>query len=57
VKDEALRRSIMITAKSYLTRGDEIGELVHRMLMTIHDGAEVLDEVFTEKAPKKRKPK
>jgi hypothetical protein len=27
------------------------------MLMTIHDGAEVLDEVFAEKAPKKRKPK
>jgi hypothetical protein len=56
VKDEALRRSIMIVAKSYLTRGDEIGEAVHRILMSIHDGAEVLDQVFEDK-PTTRKRK
>jgi hypothetical protein len=56
MKDEALRRSIMIVAKSYLTRGDEVGNVVHNILMTIHDGAEVLDQVYADKPARKKKP-
>jgi hypothetical protein len=45
----------MIVAKSYLTRGDETGELMHRLLMSIVDGAEVLDQVFDDKPKRKKK--
>jgi len=55
MKDEALRRSIMIVAKSYATRGDPLGDLVHSMLMSVVDGAEVLDKVFEDTPRRKRR--
>jgi len=54
VKDEGLRKSIMIVAKSYLSRNDLAGKTVHDLLMNILDGAEVMDKVIDTK-PRKRK--
>jgi len=53
VKDAALRNSILIVAKSHLTRGDAIGDAVHKLLMSILDGAEVMDQVL-DNTPRKK---
>jgi hypothetical protein len=59
MKDAGLRHSILIVAKSHLTRGDVVGDAVHKLLMSILDGAEVMDRALAVDAfkPKKRKPK
>jgi hypothetical protein len=55
VKDQALRHSILIVAKSWLSRGDAEGIAVHKILMAIYDGAETLDRVFEDKPTRKKK--
>jgi len=55
MKDAALRHSILIVAKSHLTRRDEIGDAVHKLLMSILDGAEIMDKVIDDKPTRKRK--
>jgi hypothetical protein len=55
VKDAALRHSILIVAKSHLARKDAIGDAVHKLLMSILDGAEILDKVLEEKPTRKKK--
>jgi hypothetical protein len=55
MKDAALRHSILIVAKSHLARKDAIGDAVHKLLMTILDGAEILDKALDDKPTRKRK--
>lgn len=55
MKDKALRHSILIVAKSYLTRGDVMGTAVHKLLMGILDGAEVMDRVIANQEKEKKK--
>lgn len=55
MKDKALRHSILIVAKSWLSRGDAEGIIVHKILMAIFDGAETLDKVFEDKPARKKK--
>jgi len=55
MKDKALRHSLLIVAKSYLSRNDPIGTAVHTLLMSILDGAEIMDKVVTDKPTRKRK--
>ena len=55
MKDAALRHSILIVAKSHLTRGDAAGEAVHKLLMSILDGAEIMDKVVGDDKPTRKR--
>jgi hypothetical protein len=55
MKDAALRHSILIVAKAHLARKDAIGDAVHKLLMSILDGTEILDKVLETKPARKRK--
>lgn len=54
MKDRALRHSILIVAKTHLSRGDLAGTAVHKLLMCILDGAEVMDKVLASDPPRKK---
>lgn len=55
MKDKALRHSLLIVAKSYLTRKDAIGDAVHVLLMSILDGAEIMDKVVVNNRPTRKR--
>jgi hypothetical protein len=55
VKDQALRHSLLIVAKAHLTRGDVVGDSVHKLLMSILDGAETMDKVLAMDTPKRKR--
>ncbi len=44
MKDKNLRDAILVTAQSYLSRGDDKGNLVHAMLTIILRTAETFDK-------------